>query len=40
MESAREMIRQAYMAGEVNEVLKTNDGSTIFESRTNSPSPY
>ena len=31
MESAREMIRQAYMAEEVDEVLKTNDGSTIFE---------
>lgn len=27
MESAREMIRQAYMAEEVDEVLKTNDGS-------------
>lgn len=25
------MIRQAYMAEEVDEVLKTNDGSTIFE---------
>lgn len=31
MENAREMIRQVYLNDGLNEVLKSNDGSTIFE---------